>query len=148
MNGYVIDEFAKILNVKLNSIIKKYNLKVVGVDNSEALVVGSSYALQFFSERDQVEVMYIDYDKRGGFSSYTLRPLVMQRFTKDDRFSYGNPETPGEKIIASLNVYAAGLENRCCDVLSGEKSWLRREEWTSGFPAASTQAILKHEFRV
>lgn len=141
----MIDDLASMLAAKLSALIEEYGLKVVGVDAAEALVVGVNYALQFSADRDGLDVTYIERDRHGQLSAYTLRPLVMQRFTQEDRMHYGSPGTIKERLMASLNVYASGLANRCRDVLSGEKSWLKRDSWSSGSPGAVTQQILQNE---
>ncbi len=136
MNIIFKDDLASLMAGKFSVLIREYDLKVVRIDESEALLVGVDYALQFSADQDSLDVMYLEKDRRGLLSIYTLRSLVMQRFTQEDRAYYGNPVTIKEKLIASLNVYASGLANRCSDVLRGDKSWLKRDSWNAGEPDA------------
>jgi hypothetical protein len=145
MNTATRDDLASLLAVKLESVIEEYRLKVIRVDDEEALVVGSNYALRFAADRDSFDVAYIDRNGRCGLAVYTLRPLVMQRFTPEDRANYDHPVTVKERLLASLNVYASGLANRCRDVLSGDKSWLRRDSWGEGSPSPAIEQLLQGE---
>ena len=129
MSKAIRDDLASLLAVKLRAVIEEYRLKVFRIDDDEALLVGSTYALRFAADRDSLDVAYIDRNGRSGLSIYTLRPLVMQRFTPEDRASFGHPMTMKDRLLASLSVYASGLASRCRDVLSGDKSWLGRESW-------------------
>jgi hypothetical protein len=148
MNAEIKNDLASMLTSKLSALIKEYGLKVVRVDATEALLVGSSYALQFSADRDGLEVIYIERDCYGQLTAYTLRPLVMQRFTQEDRMGYGSPITIKERLLASVSVYASGLENRCKDVLMGEKSWLKRDSWNSGNLSPITQKFLENELQM
>jgi hypothetical protein len=69
----------------------------------------------------------------------------MQRFTLEDRENYGHPVTVKDRLLASLNVYASGLANRCRDVLSGDKSWLRRGSWGEENTSPAIEKILHCE---
>jgi hypothetical protein len=139
------DDLASLLAVKLGPVIEEYRLKVIRVDDEEALVVGSNYALQFSADRDSLDVAYIERNSRSRLAAYTLRPLVMQRFTPEDRANYGHPVTVKDRLLASLSVYASGLANRCRDVLSGDKSWLRRDSWSEESPSPVIEQLLHGE---
>ena len=133
------------LRVAFESLIEKYDLKVVSVDDSEALVVGQKYALRFATDRDALNVTYLERNSHGQISAYTLRPLVMQKFMPEDRAAYGNPITIEEKLSASLNVYASGLEKRCQDLLRGDKSWLRND-WEDVASVVTKRALENEGF--
>lgn len=140
------DDLASMLAVSLGSLIKEFGLKVIRLDDVEALLVSQSYALNFAADRDGLDVMYIERDRHGQLAAYTLRPLVLERFTQEDRVRYGSPTMMKERLIASLNVYASGLGNRCRDVLSGDKSWLKRDSWSAGKPSAAAERALQNEW--
>ena len=149
MSMAMTDDLASMLAAKLSASIEEFDLKVVRIDATEALLIGANYALQFSADRDGIEsLMYIERGRRGQLSAYTLRPLIAQRFTQEDSARYGNPETIKERLLASLSVYASGLESRCRDVLGGEKSWLKRDSWGAGSLGAATQEILQSELPV
>ena len=137
------DELASMLAVKLGAVIEEYRLNVIRVDDEDALVVGPNYALRFSADRDSLDVTYIDRDRRSQFAAYTLRPLVMQRFTPEDRANYGRPMTVKDRLLASLSVYASGLANRCRDILGGDKSWLKRDSWAEGGLPPAIERILQ-----
>lgn len=143
MSAATRDDLASLLAVKLRPVIEEYRLRVVRVDDAEALVVGLNYALRFSADRDSLDVTYIERDHRSKLAAYTLRPLVMRRFTPEDRANYGHPATVKDRLLASLSVYASGLANRCRDVLSGDKSWLRRDSWNEENPAPMIAQLLQ-----
>ena len=148
MNTAMRDDLALMLVAKLQPTIEEYQLKVIRIDDEEALVVGSTYALHFaVADRDGLDVSYIERDQRSQLLAYTLRPLVMERFTPEDRAHYGNPTTMKERVGASVNVYASGLANRCRDVLSGDKSWLKRDSWGAGRLSAEVEKVLVGELQ-
>jgi hypothetical protein len=144
-NDILID-VASMLTDKMRSVLSEYQLKVIPIDDEEALIVGRNYALHFSADRDGVEVSYIDHDKQYGLTEYAFRPLVMQRFTKEDRNHYGNPVTILERINSGISVYASGLVNSCRDVLSGDKSWIKRDIWVIGKPSEEIERVLLMEF--
>lgn len=119
------------------SLIRDYGLRFVSVDAMEAVLIGKGFALDFTAGLDGIEVVYVDLEAGSAPPTYTMRPLVMERFTPADRACYGNPSTFDERIASSLAVYASGLANWCQDVLSGDRSWLRREVWAVG-PASES----------
>ncbi|MHB1059897.1 MAG: hypothetical protein ACYC0F_18645 [Rhodanobacter sp.] len=145
MSTVIRDDLASLLAVKLGPVIEEYRLKIIRVDDEEALVVGSNYALRFAADRDSLDVAYIERNSRSRLTAYTLRPLVMQRFTPEDRANYGHPMTVKDRLLASLSVYASGLANRCRDVLSGDKSWLRRDGWSEESPSSAIEQLLQDE---
>jgi len=145
MSTTIRDDLTSLLTVKLRSVIEEYRLKVIRVDDEEALVVGSSYALRFSADRDSLDVAYIERNSRSKLTAYTLRPLVMQRFTPEDRANYGHPVTLKDRLLASLSVYASGLANSCRDILSGDKSWLRRDSWSEENPSPAIEQLLQGE---
>lgn len=145
MSTAIRDDLASLLAAKFGPLIEEYRLRVIRIDDAEALVVGSNYALRFAADRDSLDVTYIERDNRAQLAAYTLRPLVMQRFTPEDRANYGHPATMKDRLLASLSVYASGLANRCRDVLSGDKSWLRRDSWSEAKPASTIDQILQSE---
>lgn len=138
-------DFTYWLSATFAPIINEYHLKVIGINACEALVIGPNYALLVGADRDGVEVEYIDRDQRHQLAVYGLRSLTMERFTPEDRSNYGQPSTKEERLVASLNVYAAGLANRCRDVLSGDKSWLKRDRWQGLKLNSSIEQILSRE---
>lgn len=137
------ENIASVLARKMGSVVAEYQLKIVPLDEMEALLVGKNYALHFSADRDGVEVSYLERDRRSGLTAYTLRPLVMQRFTKEDQMKYGNPETVLERMSSGVSVYASGLANRCRDVLSGEKTWLKRDAWAADKPSEEVERVLR-----
>lgn len=145
MSKDATDDLTAMLSTKMAALVGMYELKLIRVDSAEALLVGNNYALRFTADLDALDVEYIERSSHGQLCAYTLRHLVMQRFTPEDRAQYGHPASIKERLMASLSVYASGLANRCGDVLSGEKSWLRKEAWASGEPGAATQQLLQHE---
>lgn len=145
MRAEIRDDLASLLTAKLRSVIEEFRLKIIRVDDEEALVVGSNYALRFSADRDSLDVAYIERNNRSRLTAYTLRPLVMQRFTPDDRANYGHPMTVKDRLLASLSVYASGLANRCRDVLSGDKSWLKRDSWCEENPSPAIEQLLQGE---
>jgi hypothetical protein len=138
-------DLSSLLAVKFGALIDEYRLKIIRVDDVEALVVGPNYALRFAADRDSLDVTYIERDHRSRLAAYTFRPIVIQRFTPEDRASYGHPTTIKDRLIGSLSVYAAGLANRCRDVLGGDKSWLRRNSWSEAKPAPAIEQLLQGE---
>lgn len=145
MSTTIKDDLASLLAVKLGAVIEEYRLRIIRVDDAEALVVGSNYALRFAADRDSLDVTYIERDRRSQLAAYTLRPLVMQRFTPEDRAYYGHPATMKDRLLASLSVYSSGLANRCRDVLGGDKSWLRRDSWSEAKPTPAIEQLLQSE---
>lgn len=137
--------FDALLATELAPVIEKYALRVKPHDASEAFLIGKGYVLDFAADREGVELTYIARDQKKQLMSYTLRPLIMQRFKPEDRAAYGNPQTIHEQWIASLRVFAVGLQLRCADVLSGERSWLRADQWLLGPPTVKVRQALEIE---
>lgn len=136
-------DLASQLAVTLRPVLDQHHLVVVSVDAFEALLIGRQYALHFTADRDGLDASYIERNEHGQLDAFTLRPLVMQRFTPVDRAHYGSPTTVDERIAASVRVYASGLGNRCQDVLGGEKSWLQRTAWRASKPNALVERALR-----
>lgn len=132
-----------LLTVELGPLNDGFRMKVVRVSETEALLVGSGYALRFSADRDGLELSYIERTGREQLASYTLRPLVMQRFTPSDRAGYSDQALLEGRLVASVRVYASGLVNRCCDVLAGDKAWLRRDGWREADPSLAVERALQ-----
>jgi hypothetical protein len=140
----MISESAELLVKRiLETVIQRYRLAVVAPDDSEVFLVGSDFALWFAFDREGITAAYLDIRVDQSVSAYTLRPLTLSRFTPSDREVYGNPQTPRDVIVASLNVYAIGLIRHCDDVLSGDKSWLRRDDWKTVPPGEPSLRVLR-----
>jgi hypothetical protein len=122
------------LSERLQPALERFEVRLLRADETEAIFLGSGFALHLFTFRDDVDLFYVE---RGGDSKlleYALRPLVMARFTKEDNALYGDPVTTREVLASGLAVFAAGLTARCEDLLRGEKAWLKRDVW-EGSPA-------------
>lgn len=139
------NDLASMISSKMASLVDSYRLRVIAIDESEALLVGSGYALQFLADREGLDVAYIDRDG-GQLTAYTLRPLAMQRFTPADRAHFGSPVSATDRLMGSLGVYASGLANRCHDVMSGDRNWLKRDSWESGAPSYAVRSVLESEW--
>jgi hypothetical protein len=136
-------DLSSMVSEKFRGAIASFALSVVRIDDSDALLLADSFALRFSADRDGVEVSYIERDKQGELSAFTLRPLVMKRFTAEDRANFGTPMSLEDRWNASLKVYASGLEKRCRDVLTGEKNWLERDAWSIGTPDKAVTVALR-----
>jgi hypothetical protein len=128
---------------ELRQVLDEYELRAVEVDALEALLVGESFALRFVADREALDVSYLEHDRGQLLAAFMLRPLIMERFTAADRMHYGNPVTAEERLAASVRVYAAGLAHRCGDVLSGDRSWIRRAAWETSKPGTFVQDVLQ-----
>lgn len=138
-------DLASILTLEFKDICVLYGLRVVAVDEMEALLIGQRYALRFSADHDGLDVSYIEQNSTTDrLDVFTLRPLVMQRFTAADRDHYGKPTKLSDRLAASVRVYAAGLANRCADVLAGEKSWLNRTAWAAAKLPLSVDSIVRN----
>jgi hypothetical protein len=140
------EDLASMLSYKLATIISDFKMKVGRVDDFEAVLVADEYSLLFSFDREGVDVKYVDTSLNGDLLVYTLRSVVMERFTADDRAHYGKPQTMNERILASLSVYSSGLSNTCRDVLAGDKGWLKRDRWLVGSPSAAVASAI-HKLR-
>ena len=138
-------DLASMLADKMAVSLREYQLDVVGLNAAEALIVGSDYALRFSGDREGLDVSYIERSEGESFVAYTLRPLVMQRFTPQDRANYGSPHSPEQRLAASVSVYAAGLANRCADLLSGDRSWLKGDLWQEEHVSDVVADVLKRK---
>lgn len=105
-------------------VASKHGLAIKPVDESEVLLLGEGFSIAIAYDRDGVEVNYIEDTGRGLRSHRLTNFLGTQRFTADDRAHYGSPATGADRILASMRVFASGLEHRCEDILSGDKTWL------------------------
>jgi hypothetical protein len=105
-------------------LISRHRLTVVGVDDSEILLLGKTFSLSIAFDREGLDVCYIDQTNLGYLSYRLSTYLGAHRFTTDDRAQYGQPATVQDRILASLRVYASGLGQRCDDILRGDKAWL------------------------
>jgi len=134
-------------------LISRFGLHVMSVDDSECLLVGDGFALSIAYDRDGLDVSYIE-RTRGDWLSYRLTNfLSAQRFTPDDRSLYGQPASGVDRIRASIRVFASGLENRCADILSGDKAWLMTLKkhdvgsWGGMPPSAKVTTLLFNTYR-
>lgn len=107
-------------------VISRHHLHALPFDQTEVLLIGNGYALSISYSREGVEVGYVEPIGEGTFVFHRITNMLgMQRFLADDRKLFGNPaHTVEEQVRASLRVIAAGLLNRCSDILSGDKAWL------------------------
>lgn len=128
-------------------VVRKFGLKFIPVDDTEFLLAGSDFAVSIAYDRDGLDVNYID-KTRSGPQSYRLTNfLSSQKFTSEDRLLYGQPITGVDRIMASMRVFASGLENRCPDILNGGKAWLanlkkRDPDLWSGMPTQPNVAAV------
>jgi hypothetical protein len=130
---------------ELARLVGEYGLRLISLDSYEVFLMGPGYVLDFAADREGVELSYIECGDKGQLTAYTMRPLIMKRFRPEDRENFGSPITLRDRWAAALRVYAAGLRNRCQDVLKGERGWINRSEWRIENPSAKLQeAIKKH----
>jgi len=127
-------DLATTLTEKLQPALARFDVRLIRVDATEAIFLGSTFGLHLFMFRDDVDLFYIERGADSKLQEYALRPLVMARFTSEDNAVYGDPVTTREVLAAGLAVYAAGLCARCEDLLRGDKAWLKRDVW-EGSPA-------------
>jgi hypothetical protein len=122
------------LSEKLQPALERFDVRLLRADATEAIFLGSTFALHLFAFRDDVDLFYVERGADSKLLEYALRPLVMARFTKEDNAVYGDPATTREVLASGLAVFAAGLTARCEDLLRGDKAWLKRDIW-EGSPA-------------
>lgn len=106
--------------------INRYQMRVLPLDQSEVFLVGKGFALSVSYDREGVDIGYVEPVPGSAFVFHRITNMLgMQRFLPDDRKLFGSPaNTVEEQVRASLRVIAAGLTNRCADILSGDKAWL------------------------
>lgn len=109
---------------QFSRVASKYGLAIERVDDSEILLLRDGLAISIAYDREGIEVSYID-GVEGNLRAYRLTNFLgTQRFNEDDRAHYGSPVTGVDRIMASMRVFASGLEHRCEDILTGDKAWL------------------------
>lgn len=122
-------DLATTLTETLQPALERFEVRLLRVDATEAIFLGSSFALHLFTFRDDVDMFYVERGADSKLLEYALRPLQMARFTAADNAVYGDPVTTREVLAAGLAVFASGLSKRCQDLLRGEKAWLKRDQW-------------------
>lgn len=147
MNLIMKNDLASMLADGLDLLVEKYRLRIIPIDNAEALVVGPSYALRFSAGQEGLDdIVYIERDSRDKLAAYSLRKVEMERLTKEDRALYGNPSTVKERWVASVAVVSSAFKNSWHDVLIGDKSWLKRDRWRVENPSSVIEKALKDDF--
>ena len=108
------------------TLVKEYKLKFVAFDNDEFFLVGNGFALYVFvDKRDRrADAWYVLLNDEGDILTYTMMYIQKDRYDQKDYLLYGNPKGVDERIESDMVVNAAGLMNRCQDILLGEKKWL------------------------
>lgn len=127
--------------------ILDFKLRVVLVDESEALLTGDRFALSLSCDREGVDIGYIESMVGDGFLFHRITNFIgMNRFLSEDRCCYGCPEDTVEgHVRASLRVVCSGLTKRCADILSGDRAWLnalreKDRETYKGLPVSARVA--------
>jgi hypothetical protein len=119
-------DFEAIARKFYEPLAEKYNLQFAALDGDEFFLIGKGYAFWIFVDpRDGADVWYVSIDHSGNPQTHTLMYLKVERFTDEDSAVYGKPVTMGEIMIAGLRADAAWLMNRCQDLLTGDKTWLK-----------------------
>jgi hypothetical protein len=136
-------DLATTLTETLQPALARFEVRLLRVDATEAIFLGSSFALHLFTFRDDVDMFYVERGADSKLLEYALRPLQMARFTAADNAVYGDPVTTREVLAAGLAVFAAGLANRCQDLLRGEKDWLKRDQWEGSAANEFAEAALR-----
>lgn len=104
----------------------KYKLQFEILDHDEFFLIGHGFALWIFIDpRDGADTWYVSIDSNGNVLTYTLMYIMEERFTHFDSASYGNPTTFDGRIEADMRVDSSWLMNKCQDILSGDKEWLK-----------------------
>ena len=108
-------------------IIQKYNLQFIKYNDYTFFLVGYGFAFWVFANtrEERGETWYISINEKGEILRYSLMYIDIGRFTKEDRAFVGNPTTIDEHIEVYFRIYCKGLMNRCDDILSGKKEWLK-----------------------
>lgn len=108
-------------------LVKRYNLQFAALDNDEFFLVGYGFALWVFIDpKDRrADTWYVSIDNSGDVLTYTLLYINKERFTPEERTFYGNPITFDDHIAGDMRVLNMGLLNRCQDILTGDKTWLK-----------------------
>jgi hypothetical protein len=133
-------DFNDLVARNFSLICDEFKLHFNTIDSNEVLLVARGFAIDIARDFDSVNMAYIAQEGVDIRSFPISGTEIERRFTKEDRAVYGNPVGLEETLDATLRVYAAGLHNRCKDILLGQDVWLKklrakdRQAW-SGTPA-------------
>lgn len=126
--GFKMNNYKNLVEGIYDNIIKKYNLNIIPIDDSEVFLVGIGFALAVCISLEGADIYYIMPDEKATLIQYRLSNSLQDRFTVEDRKCYGKPSTNDERIIGELKVFASGLFNHWDELLKGDKIWLKKHK--------------------
>jgi hypothetical protein len=110
----------------MGNIIKKYNFSKIIYNEESIFLVSKEFALIIYVNLEGIDIYYVMPKSKHELVEYRISNFVQSKFTEEDREYYGMPSTNEERIFAELKVLASGLVNNWADLLSGDKTWLKK----------------------
>lgn len=105
-------------------IIKKYNYKVIIINNQEIALIGKEFAISIAVSLEGATINYITPNEKGELIEYWFTNFISNKFDSNDRKNYGNPKNNDERINSELKVIVSGLLMHWDSMLNGDKSWI------------------------
>jgi len=109
---------------EFESIINKYNMKYLVVDNNEFAIVGRNFALIFTIHLGDAFIRYVMPNEQGELEVYNFDSFIVEKFNATDREKIKISNTVEEKITNQFKIIAKGLINHWHKLLKGEKTWM------------------------
>lgn len=128
----MLTDYGEMVKTCYLPLIKEYGLEFVAYDGDEFFLLGSGFGLYVFIDRmdRRGDTWYVSLTADGRIKDYTLRYIMKERLTQEDREAAGAPQTIDEHIEATFKILCVGLMRHCPDILSGDRQWLQ------GYPHA------------
>lgn len=122
-----MSNFAQRASEVLAPVSREYRLRTLVVNDEELLLIGPDFALDFAADFDTVHVAYVERTRTGELVMVGIKPFLSeQRFTTEDRATFGQPVGRQGYLDASLRVITTGLARHADDILRGDRQWLLR----------------------
>ncbi|MDR1163762.1 MAG: hypothetical protein LBM17_08035 [Candidatus Accumulibacter sp.] len=125
----------------LRRVINRYKLHAVPLGPSEMFLAGMDFAVSLVLVGESVDIRYYEYNSRGMLLYHSIRKMLAEQGLLEESFLhycirdmlteyrffpgvFRHADPAEKRLCAELRVVASGLE-KCKDILSGDKAWLR-----------------------